>query len=135
MGRCPTNQRDPSRCPTVEDPMRVDECESDIECGGESKCCSDGCRRLCVLPILTCEYILYFLFIRPFSPPLGIIASPPFLLKNSLQSLLFLLLLLRLPFSLPLWSGCGYTRKSGTRVQQLNKSRPTFSYYSLISFL
>ncbi|KZS04617.1 Uncharacterized protein APZ42_032431 [Daphnia magna] len=53
-GRCPTKIRDPDRCPPASD--RTDECTTDQQCNGESKCCSDGCRRVCVMPLLTsCE--------------------------------------------------------------------------------
>lgn len=53
-GRCPTKIRDPDRCPPASD--RTDECTTDQQCNGESKCCSDGCRRVCVMPLLTCEF-------------------------------------------------------------------------------
>jgi len=52
-GRCPLSGRNASSCPTEE---RSDDCATDDQCNGESICCSDGCRKLCILPVLTsCE--------------------------------------------------------------------------------
>ena len=41
----------PGMCPTADDDVVgtcVEECEHDHECGGRSKCCSNGCGHVCV---------------------------------------------------------------------------------------
>lgn len=48
-GECPrlTQATDTSRCDK--------ECESDADCGGDSKCCSNGCGTSCVSPRIPLE--------------------------------------------------------------------------------
>ena len=48
---------DPHRCP--DNINRTDECVTDEQCQGQSKCCSDGCRRVCVMPLLTCKFFFF----------------------------------------------------------------------------
>ncbi|CAL4080089.1 unnamed protein product, partial [Meganyctiphanes norvegica] len=51
-GRCPSRLMDASLCP---DDIS-DQCSGDEDCSGQSKCCSTGCAKVCVLPMQSaCE--------------------------------------------------------------------------------
>ena len=51
-----TLEDDPHRCPIGN---RTDEFVADDQCRGQSKCCPGGCRRLCVIPLLTCKFFCF----------------------------------------------------------------------------
>jgi len=40
----------PGECPDVESDSCDQQCYSDADCGGDEKCCYNGCGQLCVRP-------------------------------------------------------------------------------------
>ena len=48
FGRCPTPSMDPRLCGVQEN-----QCQTDLDCSGESKCCHTGCSQVCILPQFT----------------------------------------------------------------------------------
>ena len=58
---CPSAK--PGHCPAVDIHhvgICTSECSSDRDCQGNTKCCSNGCGRICSAPVRQGEYRTYF---------------------------------------------------------------------------